>query len=74
MAYTQAQLDAFWARYVVMEKIDVVQLTNPSSAAYEPDFAGMLSYVRQNRLYGFANYSAPAASNMSYTGIRSEPL
>ncbi len=66
--FTQAQLDAFWARYVVMKVRDVIALTNPSSAAYEPEFAGMRDYVYTNRLYGFADYNKPSAGSNMFPG------
>ena len=52
MNYTQ-QLDAFWARYVVMNAVDVI-----SVCAAEPEFDAMLKFVMKNRLYGFADYPA----------------
>ena len=55
MSYTTDQLDAFWSRYVTMREVDIISLTHPDSAAYEPDFAGMLGYCFTNRLYGFGN-------------------
>lgn len=62
MPFTQAQLDAFWARYVVMKGADVIQVANANSPAYEPVFAQMLIYVRTNGLYGFAdaNFEGPS--------------
>jgi hypothetical protein len=59
MSYSQQELDAFWNRYVSMREADVIALTNPQSAAFEPGFAAMLAYVFQNQLYGFANPRAP---------------
>jgi hypothetical protein len=53
MSYTTDQLDAFWSRYVTMREIDVVSLTHPDSAAYDPEFAGMLGYSFTKKLYGF---------------------
>jgi len=57
--YTQAQLDAFWSRYVTMREVDVIQVTNTQSAAFEPGFAAMLAFCFQNQLYGFANPRTP---------------
>lgn len=48
MGFSQAQLDAFWARYVGMAQVDVI-----SVCAAEPQFQAMLNYVIVNRLYGF---------------------
>jgi hypothetical protein len=61
MQYTQAELDAFWAQYVVMKIGEIISLTNSSSAAYDAGFSAKLLYVRNNRLYGFANYGVPNA-------------
>lgn len=70
--YNQSDLDAFWARYVVMKPVDVIQLTTPGSPAFEPAFSGMLNFVRQNRLYGFADYAGSCAfpdnGNNKYIG------
>ena len=57
--YSQAQLDAFWSRYVSMREADVISLCNSQSAAFEPVFALMLEFVRTNNLYGFANPRTP---------------
>ena len=56
---SQAQLDAFWNRHVTMSEVDVIQLTNPQSAAYESVFAAMLVFVRSNQMYGFGNPRTP---------------
>jgi hypothetical protein len=66
--FTQAQLDAFWARYVTMRQGQVIAITNSHSAAYEPDFDAMLGYVFVNRLYGFADYTKPAAGSNMFPG------
>jgi hypothetical protein len=67
MAYTQAQVDAFWQRYVTMKQVDVISVSNA-----EPDFAGMLSFCYMNRLYGFADYGGSCAfpnnGNNKYVG------
>jgi hypothetical protein len=62
-------LDSFWARYVGLNEADVISLSNPQSAAFEAQFAAMLNFVRQNKLYGFADYSDPAAANLKYAGV-----
>jgi hypothetical protein len=46
--FTQAELEAFWARYVSMKQTDVVYV-----CAAEPVFAAMLDYVWLNKLFGF---------------------
>jgi hypothetical protein len=63
VAYTQAQLDAFWTRYVTMKPVDVLTVSNA-----EPDFAGMLSYVQRNSLFGFQDYVGPIAGNTKFIG------
>jgi hypothetical protein len=72
MAYTTDQLDAFWSRYVTMREVDVISLTHPDSAAYEPAFARMLAHVMQNQLYVFSHYGGPCAGpsngNNKYIG------
>jgi hypothetical protein len=72
MAYTQVQLNPFWQRYVVMDSVTVIQLTNPSSPAFEKDFAGMLYFCQRNHLYGFAEYTVPCSypntQNCKFTG------
>jgi hypothetical protein len=56
MSFTTAQLDAFWARYVTMRQGDVITVSRD-----EPQFAAMLCYVMQNRLYGFSDYTGSPA-------------
>ncbi len=56
MSFTTAQLDAFWSRYVGMRQADVFTVSRD-----EPQFAAMLSYVWQNRLYGFSDYTGSPA-------------
>jgi hypothetical protein len=56
MAWTTAQLDAFWQRYVTMKWIDVIQV-----GIQEPEFKAMVDYVRLNRLYGFSDYTGSCA-------------
>ena len=72
MAYTTDQLDAFWSRYVTMREVDVISLTHPDSAAYEPGFARMLAHVMQNQLYVFSDYGGRCAGasngNSKYIG------
>jgi hypothetical protein len=66
--FSQSDLDAFWGRYVGMQQLDVVSVSNPQSAAFESQFAAMLNFVRQNHLYGFADYADSAAANLKYAG------
>jgi hypothetical protein len=84
MSYTNAQLQAFWfggtpddpgsgadirpGAYVTMTSVQVIELTNTSSASYDADFAAMAGICYQQKLFGWANYTAGAAGNMSYQG------
>jgi hypothetical protein len=55
--YTQAQIDTFWwgsggsagnptsGAYVTMTPVQVIQLTNVASAAYNASFATILNYL-----------------------------
>jgi hypothetical protein len=68
MSYSDAQLQDAWDRYVVMREAEVIYFTHPESAGFDAGFAATLGYIYQNRLFGFANYSFPAAGNMSFQG------
>jgi hypothetical protein len=59
---------AWWNYYVTLPGLAVILLTNRGSASYDPVFDANLTWCKVNLAYGFANYSAPAASNMSYQG------
>lgn len=67
-AYTDQQLQAAWTRYVGLNQNDVIYLTNPQSAGYDVSFAAILGYIHQNRLFGFANYTIPAAGSNQFFG------
>jgi hypothetical protein len=58
---------AWWNFYVTMRIGDVIALTNPLSAAYDPVFAANLGWCYANNAYGFAEYNHPGAgSNGKY--------
>ena len=62
--WTQAQLDAFWARYVVMNGRQASDVFNQ-----EPQFMAQYVFCMQNRMYGFAAYNYPiAGSNVFGSG------
>jgi len=67
MSY-ENDLQSAWNRFVTMSAGDVIQTTDPQSAAYEPDFAAALGIIYQQKLFGWQDYANPAASNMSYIG------
>jgi hypothetical protein len=46
----------FWNFYVTLKFGDVIALTNPLSAAYDPIFAANLGWCYINKAYGFAEY------------------
>ena len=46
-----------------MKLVDVLTVSNA-----KPDFAGMLSYVPRNNLYGFQDYVSPIAGNTEFIG------
>jgi hypothetical protein len=60
MSYV-SNLQSAWDRYRIMDGIDVIQVTNPAAAAYEPDFAQAISIIRNARMFGFADYTGSAA-------------
>ncbi|MGB7282878.1 MAG: hypothetical protein WBE13_11500 [Candidatus Acidiferrum sp.] len=78
--YTDQELSDFWygpggnaeniepSAYVLKGTNEIILLTNTSSPSYNAAFDAILGYCYQNRLFGFANYAKPAASNMSYQG------
>jgi hypothetical protein len=55
-----------------MDQATVISVTNPQSAAYEPDFAQAFSIIFKQRLFGFQDYTGPTAGpnngNNKYIG------
>lgn len=63
MSYTDQQLQDVWNRYVGMKQADLISITDPGSAVYEPAFTNALGYIYTNSLFGFANRGPAAGSN-----------
>jgi hypothetical protein len=57
--YTQEQLQSFWNYYVTLKQADVIYYNSKESPGYDSNFAGMLAFIRSNKLFGFANYNSP---------------
>jgi hypothetical protein len=60
MSYVN-NLQSAWDRYVVMNSVDVIQVTTPGSPAYEPDFASAISIIISQRMFGFQDYTGSCA-------------
>jgi len=62
--------------YVNMKNDTILALTNPTSAAYDPVFAGNLAWCFFNRAYGFADYNRVVAGGNMFpnnAGISNGP-
>jgi hypothetical protein len=58
-----------WNRYVKMSEVDVIQLTNPQSAAYDQQFTNDLGIIHQGKMFGFADYATKDdATKMKFIG------
>jgi hypothetical protein len=69
--WTQAQMDAFWARYCSMK---VQQARDTANS--EPEFKAQVVYCALNKLYGFGNGQPAAGSGIfpGYPGATSGPV
>jgi hypothetical protein len=66
--YTPTQLSNAWNYYYILTPPDLVYLTSPDSAGYDPSFSAILGYIFANRLFGFGQYNAPASGSGVFPG------
>jgi hypothetical protein len=58
-----------WNRYVKMNELQVIELTNTASAQYDQQFAADLCVIRAGNMFGFADYATKDdATKMKFIG------
>lgn len=67
MSYVN-DLQSAWDRYVIMDQATVISVTNPQSAAYEPDFAQALGIIYSQKLFGWTPNPNGSAGSNSFPG------